>query len=134
METIGEFNRHRYLNLATFRLDGSEVQTPVWFAAAGERLYVFTARDSGKVKRLRRSARARIAPCDVRGRILGAWQEASVRIVTEHRTIGLAQGALRAKYGWQMWLTDLGSRLAGRIQNRSWLEIVPGRQSGPPAA
>ena len=34
-----------------------------------------------------------------------------------------AHAALRAKYGWQMWLGDLFSRLAGRIARRAWIEI-----------
>jgi len=50
------------LSLATFRKSGAEVATPVWFAASDGNLYVFTAGDSGKVKRLRHTARARVAP------------------------------------------------------------------------
>jgi hypothetical protein len=30
---------------------------------------------------------------------------------------------MRAKYGWQMHLTDLLSRLTGRIRRRVWIEI-----------
>jgi LmbE family N-acetylglucosaminyl deacetylase len=53
--------RGRYLSLATYRASGAEIATPVWFASVGDTIYVFTAGDSGKVKRLRRSSRARIA-------------------------------------------------------------------------
>jgi uncharacterized protein len=120
---IADFDRHRYMSLATFRRNGAEVKTPVWFAAADGKLYVFTAGDSGKVKRLRRSPRVRIAPSDARGRARGAWQDAAARIISETRAIERACVALRAKYGWQMWLTDLFSRLTGRIQRRAWIEI-----------
>ena len=48
---------HRYVCLATVRRNGVEVKTPVWFAAVGEKLYVFTAGEAGKVKRLRHSPR-----------------------------------------------------------------------------
>lgn len=75
--TIAALARHRYMSLATFRRSGAEVRTPVWFAAAGGRLYVFTAGESGKVKRLRHSSRARAAPSDARGRVLG-WIEIEV--------------------------------------------------------
>jgi PPOX class probable F420-dependent enzyme len=115
--------RHRYLSLATFRRDGSEVRTPVWFAAADGRLYVFTAGASGKVKRLRRSSRARVAPCDARGRVRGEWRDATARLVTEPASIERARAALRAKYGWRMRLLDLFSWLAGRIRHRAWIEI-----------
>ncbi|HEX9126842.1 MAG TPA: PPOX class F420-dependent oxidoreductase [Methylomirabilota bacterium] len=123
MTDIGELERHRYMSLATFRRSGAEVATPVWFAAADGRLYVFTAEQSGKVKRLRHSSRARVAPSDARGRVRGGWWEASARIVTEPRAIERARAALQSKYGWQMRVTDLFSRLTGRINHRTWLEI-----------
>ncbi len=123
MNTISELDRHRHMTLSTFRRSGAEVATPVWFAAAGGKLYVFTAGDSGKVKRLRHSSRVRVAPSDARGRVQGAWRDATARLVTEPATIERAHAALRAKYGWQMWLTDLFSRLAGRIRRRAWIEI-----------
>jgi len=120
---IGELDRHRYMSLATFRRSGAEVATPVWFAAANGRLYVFTAEQSGKVKRLRHSSRARVAPSDARGWVRGAWRDASARIVTEPRSIERARAALESKYGWQMRVTDLLSRLTGRINHRAWLEL-----------
>src|SRR5215469_8433447 len=106
MATMDELDQHRYLSLATFRQSGAEVATPVWFAAAGGKLYVFTGSESGKVRRLRRSSRARIAPSDARGLVRGEWHE-----------------ALRSKYGWQMWLADALARLSGRLSRRAWIEI-----------
>ena len=120
---VARLDRHRYMSLATFRKSGAEVATPVWFAAADGRLYVFTAEQSGKVKRLRHSQRARVAPSDARGRVRGEWREASARILTEPRTVERARAAFQSKYGWQMRLTNLLSRLAGRINHRAWLEI-----------
>ena len=113
------------MSLATFRRSGADVATPVWFAADDGRLYVFTAEQSGKVKRLRNSSRARVAPSDARGRMRGAWVEASARIVTEPTSIDRARTAFRRKYGWQMLVTNFFSRLAGRIHHRAWLEIQP---------
>ncbi len=111
------------MSLATFRRSGAEVTTPVWFGAAEGKLYVFTASDSGKIKRLRHSSRARIAPSDGRGRVCGPWRDATARVVTEAALIARAHAALRAKYGWQLSLADLLSRLAGRIRRRAWIEI-----------
>jgi PPOX class probable F420-dependent enzyme len=113
----------RYLNLATFRRTGAAVETPVWFAALDGKLYVFSAADAGKVKRLRNSPRARVAACDLRGRLRGDWLDASARIVTDSATIERALAALHAKYGFQMRLADFFSRLTGRIDRRAWLEI-----------
>ena len=121
-ETVA-LDQHRYLSLATFRRNGVQVATPVWFAASANRLYVFTGSDSGKVKRLRRSSRARVAPCDARGRVHGDWHEATARLVDDVRSIRQARAALHAKYGWQLVLLDFGARLTGRLQRRAWIEI-----------
>jgi PPOX class probable F420-dependent enzyme len=114
---------HRHITLATYRRTGAEVRTPVWFAVLSGKLYVFTAGESGKVKRLRRSSRARVAPSDGRGRPTGPWHEATARIVTEPDLIRRAHEALRAKYGWLMRAADVLSRFSGRIKRRAWIEI-----------
>lgn len=116
-------DRHRYLSLATYRANGAEVATPVWFAAVDGTLYVFSSGDSGKVKRLRRSSRARVAPCDAKGKPHGAWRDATANLVIDGQLIRRADAALRKKYGWQKLLLDLGSRLTGRIGRRAWIAI-----------
>ena len=113
----------RYLSLATFRRNGRAVETPIWFAESSGRLYAFTEGSAGKVKRLRNSARSRVAACDVRGRLRGEWRDAETRIVPDPATIARAYAALRAKYGWQMGLADALSRLSGRYSRRAVLEI-----------
>ena len=123
--TAAELDRHRYVSLATFRRDGTEVATPVWFAEAGGQLYVFTAGDSGKVKRLRRSSRARIAPCDARGGLRGPWQDATAQLITDAGLIARGRAAFRAKYGWQLRIFDFFAGLAGRVNRRAWIQIVP---------
>ena len=62
----------QYVALTTYRRDGTAVTTPVWAAAEGTSLYLFTNAAAGKVKRLRNSSRAAIAPCTVSGTITGA--------------------------------------------------------------
>ena len=123
MKDITALDRQRYVALATFRRSGAEVRTPVWFAAMDGKLYVFSAGDSGKVKRLRHSSRARVAPSDVRGNVRGEWWDAHARIVTEPGVIERAHAAMRAKYGWQARLGDLFSRLTGRHPRRTWIEV-----------
>lgn len=112
-----------YINLVTFRRNGDGVRTPVWVAAAGGHLYVFTDGTSAKVKRLRATNRIRAAACDVRGKPKGPWHEGIGRVVDEAPTIERAYAALRAKYGWQMTLVDIVSRLAGRFGRRVILEL-----------
>jgi PPOX class probable F420-dependent enzyme len=123
MEASEALLDERYLSLATFRRSGVAVETPVWFAAAGDHLYVFSAGDAGKVKRLRNSARSRVAACDVRGRVHGEWIDAETHLVSDPDSISKAHAALRAKYGWQMALGDFFSSLSGRKARRAFMEI-----------
>jgi PPOX class probable F420-dependent enzyme len=123
MDETTALDRYRYLSLATYRANGTEVATPVWFAAVDDAFYVFTAGESGKVKRLRRSSRARVAPCDARGAVLGAWRDVTARLVGDAASIARAQHALRLKYGWQKQVLDLFARLTGRIRRRAWIAI-----------
>jgi hypothetical protein len=118
-----ELTRERYLSLATFRRDGTQVKTPVWFAVMDGKLYIVTAGAAGKVKRLRHSPRALVAPSDARGGVRGAWRDVTARIVTDRVVIERAHKALVAKYGWQARLLDLFSRLARRLHRRAWIEV-----------
>lgn len=121
--SLAKLDRESYINLATFRRSGLAVETPVWFAAASGRLYVFTAGDAGKVKRLRASPRIRIAPCDVRGKPKGEWISGSGRRIDDPAVVEAANAALLRKYGLMMRLTNLLSRLSGRIERRAILEL-----------
>jgi PPOX class probable F420-dependent enzyme len=62
----------QYVALTTYRRDGTPVTTPVWAAAEGTSLYLFSNANAGKVKRLRNSSRATVAPCTATGTITGA--------------------------------------------------------------
>lgn len=76
-----EIRGQKYISLATFRKNGAAVQTPVWFGEKDERLYVVTRNDSGKCKRVRNNPEARVAPCTIRGTIIGPEFAATARIL-----------------------------------------------------
>ncbi len=122
-DALAALDQEPYLNLATFRRSGAAVETPVWFAAHAGRLYVFTEGTAGKVKRLRANPAIRIAPCNLRGRPKGAWLPGRARRVDDAAAVAAAYRALRRKYGLQMRLIDLFSRLSGRIGKRAILEL-----------
>ena len=117
--------REAYVSLATFRRDGREVRTPVWIAGDGARLYVYANGKSGKVKRVRANGRARLAACDARGRLRlpEAWVDARARLALDAATRDRGFALLRRKYGWQLALVLLGSRLGRRYQDRTLLEL-----------
>lgn len=86
MAGLDEFSGKKYLNLETYRKNGVGVRTPVWFAAAPEKagvatIYVYSTADSGKAKRIGRTATVKIAPCDARGKVTGSWVEAIAKVV-----------------------------------------------------
>ncbi len=89
--------REKYISLVTFRKDGSAVATPVWFAERDGRLYVMTRSDSGKVKRLKRNSRVRVAPATIRGSVTGAAVEATARILPEKEWT-VPRALIRKKY------------------------------------
>jgi PPOX class probable F420-dependent enzyme len=113
----------QYLNLATFRKTGVAVETPVWFAKEGDTLYAFSTRDAGKVKRLRNSSRARIAPCTVTGKVTGDWVDAEGLLLDEKIGKDVAHKALKRKYGLQMLALDIGAFFGGRINKRAWIAL-----------
>ena len=118
-----EIGKAPYVSLATFRRSGDAVRTPVWMAPSGDAHYVFSAGDAGKVKRLKNFDRAEVAVCDARGKVLGSFYPASARLVTDRAEIARALHALRRKYGVQMWLADVGSRLTGRYSKRAYIRV-----------
>jgi PPOX class probable F420-dependent enzyme len=117
------FVGQKYLNLETFKKSGEGVKTPVWFAAdpkvdlAGSqaRLYAYTIGNSGKVKRIRNNGKVRIAPCNVRGNLLGEWVDARAEIVTGTEAI-YGNDLLNQKYfPWKQLLNFFASfRRRGR--------------------
>lgn len=113
----------RYVNLETFKKDGTGVKTPVWAAPLDGRLVVFTDGTSYKVKRLRRDPRIRVAACDVRGNLKGDWHDGTGRILEDAGEKARAMAALRRKYGWQIRVLDVFSWIGRRIGRRAFLEL-----------
>ncbi len=124
MSAIQELSQAEYLSLVTFRKSGKEVATPVWAAEEGGCFYVFSEGKAGKVKRLKNSPRARLATCTVSGTVTGDSHQAKATILDSEREIQTAYRVLRKKYGWKMFLLDLGSRIAGKYHKRAFIKLV----------
>lgn len=102
--------------LTTFRNDGTAVSTPVWMAPWQGRLYAYTPGRSGKVRRLRRDPRVRVAPCDFHGEPAGEATGGTARVLPDAQ-LATATSALTAKYGWRFRFFRLVSWL-GRGRRR----------------
>jgi PPOX class probable F420-dependent enzyme len=112
-EALAQFAHQQYLNLESFKRGGTPVQTPVWFAEDGGVLYIYTLANAGKVKRIRRNPRVRIAPCTMRGNVTGQWVEAKATIV-DATTAEHGHTLLLQKYGWKKRLGNIFSGLMKR--------------------
>lgn len=118
----------KYINLTTFRKSGQPVVTPVWFAEEGDRLYVMTGRNAGKIKRVRNNSQVLVGLSDARGRPRGPTIKGTARILPATNGVRVEQ-LLDRKYGVTKRLFELMERLLGAIRrrdgSRDYLEIVP---------
>ena len=114
MTFLNLFKNQKYLNLETFRKTGISVKTPVWFAQDGDTLFVHTAADSGKVKRIRNHTQVNIAPCKMDGELLGNWVQAIAREVKDQGIDRKVDQLLGEKYGLMKTVFALTGGLNGR--------------------
>ena len=121
MSDAGTLGAHQYVQLTTFRRDGTPVPSPVWIAPDGTDLLVVTVDETGKTKRLAHTARVELRPCDVRGTVAdGAPRYGATATVSRDRgEIARVKRALGAKYGW--WYRAL-------TLTEPALERLPGRK------
>lgn len=99
--TFAALGDERFVSLTTFRRSGEGVSTPVWVARDGDALVVTTPENSGKVKRLRHTARVELRPCGRTGRVDGAVAPvgASAEILTDEASRRRLTDLIRGKYG-----------------------------------
>ncbi len=97
-----EIHGQRYISLTTYRMVGTPVRTPVWFAEENDKLYFMANAKSWKVKRLRNQAQVRIAPCTIRGKITGFEFSATARFLVPEE-YAQARRAINRKY----WLARI---------------------------
>ncbi len=118
-----ELEDANYISFATYRKNGNAVATPVWFAQNGNALYLFSAGNAGKVKRLRNFSRSKLAPCDVKGKVLGDWVEAESFLCNSPEQEKYAYKQLLKKYGWQMRALNVLSWIGGNLNKRAFIEV-----------
>ncbi|MFX0171870.1 MAG: PPOX class F420-dependent oxidoreductase [Candidatus Hodarchaeota archaeon] len=124
--------KYRYISLTTFYRNGKGVATPVEFAEKDGRLYVNTRKESWKVKRIRQNPNAKIAPCTIRGKILGEVMNVTVRFLSKDEEVSLAEQALDEKLNTRInKIFLLLFKILGKIrfwkkpEERLFLEISP---------
>jgi len=113
MACFDQLTSQHYLNIETFRKNGVGVRTPVWFVKEGDTLFVRTAANSGKVKRIRSKGLVNIAPCKMNGSLLGEWLPAEARELTGDDIFRKVDRLLDRKYGLMKKMFGLASSLQG---------------------
>jgi PPOX class probable F420-dependent enzyme len=112
-----------YALVTTYRKDGRAVPTPVWVVLDGDALAIWTAREAGKVKRVRRDGTVKVGPCDFRGRLTGDEVPGHASILDSEGTARV-RALLSRKYGLMGRLTLWGSRLRRGINGTVAIRIV----------
>ena len=100
------FIDQKYVNLETYKKDGTPVRTPVWFMIDSDIVYVVTREKTGKVKRLKNNQNIKIVPCSFKGKPESEWIKGIAQNVTGEE----AEKAIKLrkkKYGFSAKLTGL---------------------------
>ena len=79
---LDEFLDQKYINLETYKKDGTPVRTPVWFVIDNDLIYVITRDSTGKVKRLRNNQDVRIVLCSFKGEPKSEWIKGKAENIT----------------------------------------------------
>src|SRR5215470_15416362 len=95
-QMVAALANERYISLTTYKRDGTPVSTPVWVVTDdGERLLVWSAATTWKVRRLRREPRVLVAASNFRGRERGPRRPGSRHRSAAPTQVRLAEACAR---------------------------------------
>jgi len=111
---LEQFLDQKYINLETYKKDGTPIRTPVWFVIDNDLIYIITRVSTGKVKRLKNNQDVRIVPCSFKGEPKNEWIKGKAeKIAGEEadRVIKLR----KKKYGMFTRLTGIFTSQKGNL-------------------
>ena len=103
---LEQFLDQKYINLETYKNDGTPIRTPVWFVIDNDLIYVITREETGKVKRIKNNQNVRIVPCSFKGEPKNEWIRGKAEKITDEGS----QKAIKLrkkKYGMSARLVGL---------------------------
>ncbi len=109
---FSQFEGEKVISLETYRRNGQPVRTPVWFLQEEGVLYVHTDDSTGKVKRIRRNPKVRVAPSHFRGKPKADYIEARAELETSPGTVEEYRSQIYKKYGFQGTFTRFLQRFS----------------------
>lgn len=107
-----------YIDLVTYRKDGSPVHTPVWFAIDDtHRLVVYSDGNAGKMKRARRNPTVEVAACTMRGQRTGTpFQGTAVELPAAEGSA--VHALLNRKYGWKKRTFEVLATIGNKLRRK----------------
>jgi PPOX class probable F420-dependent enzyme len=124
-EALSRFQGEKVISLETYRRNGEPVRTPVWFLEENGTLYVDTDDSTGKVKRLRRNPKVRLAPSHFRGKPKTEYIDARAELETDPGTVEKYHSQIYKKYGLQGNFTKFLQRFSRNKANDIIIVIHP---------
>jgi len=111
---LEQFLDQKYINLETYKKDGTPIRTPVWFVIDKDLIYVITRDSTGKVKRLRNNQDVRIVPCSFKGEPKNEWVKGKTEMITGEEA-DKAIKLRKKKYGFAARLIGLFTSQKGNF-------------------
>ncbi|MEM2160088.1 MAG: PPOX class F420-dependent oxidoreductase [Candidatus Nitrosotenuis sp.] len=105
-DKLALLEKHKYINLETYKKSGQAVRTPVWFMISDGLVFVLTTKNTGKAKRIKNNNTVKIMPCGMRGEPKGDWIDGTARFADDVET----QNAIKLrhkKYGLRAKLVGM---------------------------
>lgn len=97
--SLSIFDGEKVISLETYRKSGEAVRTPVWFLKKNGTLIVHTEDRTGKVKRIRRNPKVRVAPSHFRGEPKGEYIDARAELETDPRIVEKYYSEIYERHG-----------------------------------
>ena len=111
---LEQFLDQKYLNLETYKKDGTPIRTPVWFVIYKDLIYVITRDSTGKVKRLKNNQDVRVVTCSFKGEPKNEWVKGKVEVITGEEA-GKVIKLRKKKYGMFARLTSIFTSQKGNL-------------------
>lgn len=113
-DKLSELSKFKYINIETYRKNGSGVRTPIWFIIYQGIIFFRTDAKSGKVKRIRNNSHVKIAPCDIRGNLKGTWFDGKARFA-DSKESSIVFTMIDKKYGFLTTLIRSFNKIRGTV-------------------
>ena len=111
---LGQFIDQKYINLETYKKDGTPIRPPVWFVINNDLFYVITRDSTGKVRRLKNNQDVRIVPCSFKGEPKNGWVKGKAEKIVDETADNIIK-LRKKKYGMSARLIGLFTSQKGNL-------------------